>query len=285
METRKIIIIVAVLAVLIVLNMSVYTIDQTEQVVVLRFGEIIDIIQEPGLHFKIPFIWKIEVFEKRLLEYDAPAREIITQDKIRLSVDNYARWRISNLRLFRERLITENAALSRLDGIIRSDLRNELGKYTFTEIISEKRQEIMDQVTLLSNTKSYSLGIEIIDVRIKRADLAETNKIAVFERMRTERVREANLYRSEGEEEALKIRAETDKQATIIQAEAYEISETLRGTGDAQATAIYAGAYSRDPDFYQFWQTLNAYKSTLNQGTTLVMPPNSDFLKFLMSIK
>lgn len=285
MESKNIIIIVAVIALLILLNMSVYTIDQTEQVVVLQFGAIKEIIQEPGLHFKIPFLWNIEVFEKRLLEYDAPAREIITQDKIRLLVDNYARWKITDLRIFRERLITENAARNRLGGIIYSDLRNELGKYTFREIISEKRQEIMDRVTALSNTKFDSLGIEIMDVRIKRADLTDANKNAVFERMRTERVREANLYRSEGEEEALKIRAETDKDATIIQARAYETSETLRGTGDAEAIAIYANAYSRDPDFYQFWKTLDAYKTTLKDNTTLVIPPNSDFLKYLMTIK
>jgi len=285
MESKTITIIVAVIALFIVINMSVYTVDQTEQVVVLQFGAIKKIIEEPGLHFKIPFVWNIEVFENRLLEYDAPSREIITEDKIRLSVDNYARWKITDLKLFRERLITENGARIRLGGIIYSDLRNELGKYTFSEIISEKRQEIMDQVTLLSNTKFDSLGIQIVDVRIKRADLAEANKNAVFERMRTERVREANLYRSEGGEEALKIRAETDKQATILLAMAYETSETFRGTGDAQATTIYAEAYSRDSDFYQFWQTLNAYKTTLNSQTTLVLPPNSDFLKFLMTIR
>lgn len=285
MEKKLLIIIAAVIAVVILINMSIYTIDQTKQVVVLRFGKIVNIVKEPGLHFKIPFIWTIQEFEKRLLEYDAPAREIITQDKIRLLVDNYARWRITDLRTFRERLITENGALGPLREIIYSDMRNELGKYTYAEIISEKRQEIMDQVTILSNTKFDSLGIEIIDIRIKRADLTETNKNSVFERMRTERVREANLYRSEGEEEALKIRAETDKQATIIMAAAYETAETLRGEGDAQAAAIYADAYSRDEDFYQFFQTLNAYKLTLKTQTTLVLQPDSDFLKFLMSIR
>jgi len=143
----------------------------------------------------------------------------------------------------------------------------------------------MNQVTILSNNKCAELGIEIIDVRIKRADLPPENESAVFERMRTERRRQANLSRSEGEEEALKIRAETDKQATIIQAEAYENAEKLRGEGDAQALTIYANAYNRDPDFFQFMRTLEAYEKTLKDKTTLVLPPDSEFLKFITKIR
>lgn len=285
MEKKYIILVVTVLVALIVLNMTVYTVNETEQVVVLRFGEILDVVKDPGLHFKIPFIQNIEVFEKRLLEYDAAPEVIITQDKKNLDVDNFARWRIADLKTFYESVTTENRAQTRLAEIIYSDLRNELGKYTFSEIISEKRQEIMNQITILSNEKCSQLGIEIIDVRIKRVDLPPENEEAVFGDMRTEREREAKLYRSEGEEEALKIRAETDKQATIIQAEAYKTAETLRGLGDAEALTIYANGYNRDPDFFQFMRTLEAYEKTLINQTTLVLPPNSDFLKYLMKIQ
>jgi len=274
-----------IFAAIIFLNSLFYTVDETEQVVILRFQEIVDTKTEAGLYFKLPFVESVEVFEKRLLEYDAAPKEIISQDKKTLVVDNFARWRISNLTTFYERVRTENLAQNRLDEIIYSDLRNELGKYTFSEIISENRQNIMDQVAILSNTKTLDLGIEIVDVRIKRADLPPENEAAVFERMRAERRRQANLSRSEGEEESLKIRAETDKQATIIQAEAYLVSQQVRGEGDATALKIYANAYNRDPDFFQFMRTLEAYEKTLKDETTVVLSPDSDFLKYLTRIQ
>lgn len=285
MKKKNVVILVVVFAALIALNMALYTVDETKQVGVLRFGEIINIVEEPGLHWKIPFIWNIRVLEKRLLEYEAASTDIITQDKKYLVVDNYARWRISDLESFLESVIDENAAKNRLDEIIYSDLRTELGKYTYTEIIRDKRQEIMNEVTKLSNSKLSEFGIEIIDVRIKRAELPPEIESAVYDRMRTERNREANLYRAEGDEEARKIRAETDKEATIIQAEAYEKAEQLRGEGDAQALTIYADGYNKDPDFFQFMRTLEAYEKTLKDQTTLVLPPDSDFLKFLIKIK
>lgn len=278
-------ILVGIFAAAISLNSLFYTVDETEQVVVVRFGEIITTDTEAGLKIKLPFIESVEVFEKRLLEYDAAPKEIISQDKKTLVVDNFARWRISDLKTFYERVRTENLAQNRLDEIIYSDLRNELGKYTFNEIISENRQDIMDQVAALSNVKTADLGIEIVDVRIKRADLPSENEAAVFERMRAERRRQANLSRSEGEEESLKIRAETDKQATIIQAEAYQISQQVRGEGDATALKIYADAYNRDPDFFQFMRTLEAYEKTLKDETTVVLSPDSDFLRYLTRIQ
>ncbi len=285
MEKKIMYILVGIFAAAISLNSLFYTVDETEQVVVVRFGEIITTDTEAGLKIKLPFIESVEVFEKRLLEYDAAPKEIISQDKKTLVVDNFARWRISDLKTFYERVRTENLAQNRLDEIIYSDLRNELGKYTFNEIISENRQDIMDQVAALSNIKTADLGIEIVDVRIKRADLPPENEAAVFERMRAERRRQANLSRSEGEEESLKIRAETDKQATIIQAEAYQISQQVRGEGDATALKIYADAYNRDPDFFQFMRTLEAYEKTLKDETTVVLSPDSDFLRYLTRIQ
>ncbi len=285
MEKKIMYILVGIFAAVIFLNSLFYTVDETEQVVVVRFGEIVNTVTEAGLKIKLPFIESVEVFEKRLLEYDAAPKEIISQDKKTLVVDNFARWRISDLTTFYERVRTENLAQNRLDEIIYSDLRNELGKYTFNEIISENRQDIMDQVAALSNVKTADLGIEIVDVRIKRADLPPENEAAVFERMRAERRRQANLSRSEGEEESLKIRAETDKQATIIQAEAYQISQQVRGAGDATALKIYADAYNRDPDFFQFMRTLEAYEKTLKDETTVVLSPDSDFLRYLTRIQ
>ncbi|MFC1553649.1 protease modulator HflC [candidate division KSB1 bacterium] len=277
--------IIIAVAAFILINMAVYTVDETKQAIVLRFQEIVRLVPEPGIHLKLPFVESVGIFEKRLLEYDAAPKDIITQDKKTLRVDNFARWKIIDLKTFYERVRNENAAQLRLDEIIYSDLRNELGKYTFIEIIRDKRQEIMDQVTTLSNAQCADFGIEIVDVRIKRADLPDENESAVFERMRTERKRQADLYRSEGEEEAIKIRSETDKQSTIIRATAYQESEKLRGEGDAEALKIYANAYNRDPEFYQFFKSLEAYETTLISGTTLVIPPDSEFLKYLMKIR
>ncbi len=282
---KRIPIIAAVFVLLLLLNGSMYTINETQQGVVLQFQEIIEVVTDPGIHFKIPFMQKIERFEKRILDYDSTPREIITQDKKTLVVDNFAKWKIVDLKLFYETVRNENNANPRLDDIIYSDLRNELGRYTFIDIVANSREEIMQRVTEQVNTKSAQYGITIFDVRIKRADLPQQNERPVFDRMRAERSRQANLYRSEGEEEALKIRAETDKQATIIQAEAYKQAEKIRGEGDAQALAIYASAYNRDPDFYQFMRTLEAYSKTLKGKTTIVLPANSDFLKYLTSIK
>jgi len=282
---KQTIIPIAIIAVLIVFNMSVFTIDETQQSVVLQFQRIVKEIQDPGLHFKIPFIQSVDVFEKRLLEYDSAPREIITQDKKTLVVDNYARWKIINPTRFYETVRNESGGQARLDDIIYSDLRNELGKFTLQEIVRDKREEIMKAVTTLSDEKCRQYGIEIVDVRIKRADLPEQNEKPVYERMRAERKRQANLYRSEGEEESLKIKAETDKEKTIIISEAYKTAEQIRGEGDAQALTIYANAYNQDAEFFQFMRTLEAYSKTLKNQTTLVLPPDSDFLKYIKSIR
>ncbi len=279
--------IIAALAVLVIIVISggFYTIDESEQGAVLQFQKIIAEVNEPGLHFKIPFIQSVEKFEKRILDYDSDPKEIITQDKKTLVVDNYAKWQIVNIKTFYETVRNEGMAQLRLDDIIYSDLRNELGKYSFNDIVTNKRKEIMEAVTALTQEKCNQYGIRIIDVRLKRVDLPQQNEGSVFERMRAERNRQANLFRSEGEEEALKIRADTDKQSTIIMAEAYQQAESVRGEGDARALTIYANGYNRDTDFYQFMRTLEAYQTTLKEKTTIVLPPDSDFLKFIKGIK
>lgn len=283
---KKIIIIVGTLIVLfIILNLSLFTVDEKQQAIILQFGEPIRTIQEPGLNAKIPFIQTVSYFDDRLLEYDVAPTEIVTRDKKNLVIDNYARWRISDPLQFMKAVRDENGAQLRLRDIVYSELRVELGRYDLIDIVSVKRDTIMEEITKRCDEKSQKYGISIVDVRIKRADLPVENERAVFLRMRAERIRQANQYRSEGAEEALKIRALTDKEKVIILADAYKIAETNRGEGDARAIKIYADAFQKDPTFYRFVRTLEAYKKTLNNNTTIVLSTESEFFRLLESIK
>ena len=263
-------------------NLVTFTVNEVEQVVVTQFGQPRDVITEPGLYFKLPDpIQKITVFDKRLLDYDSDADPIYTKDKKILLLDNYARWRIVDALLFMQALRTENEAQARLDDIIYSELRKELGQHNLVEVIATNREAIMDTVTVRSAAAALVYGIEIVDVRVKRADLPPENEAAVYNRMRAERAREAKAYRSEGEEQALKIRAETDLEAASLLAEAYETAQGTRGQGDAEALTIYAAAYRGAEDFYEFTRTLEAYESALDEKTILVQPVGTDFLRFL----
>jgi len=265
---------------LIVSLSSVFRVWETEQVVVTKFGKPVRTVKEPGLHFKIPFIEKLRVFEKRLLDYDAASTEILTQDKKALIVDNYAKWRIIDPLKLLQAVQNEFGAQSRLDDIIYSELRVELGRHEFHTIISEKRAEIMEVVTKKSDEKAREYGVEVVDVRIKRADLPRENENAIFARMEAERKRIANQYRSEGDEEALKIRAETDKQAVIILATAEKTAQQNRGEGDAEATRIYARAFNRNQKFYGLVRTLEAYEKVIDTNTTIILSPDADFFKY-----
>ena len=274
-------ILVVLIAVAIVLGNSLYRVWETEQVVITKFGKPVATITEPGLKFKVPFIYKTNFFENRLLDYDSAPTEILTMDKKTLIVDNFAKWRIINPLLFLQTVQNENGAQTRLDDIIYSELRAEIGRNIFHDIISGKRVDIMKEVTRQCDVKAEEYGIEIVDVQIKRADLPQENERAIYDRMTAERNRIASQYRSEGEEEALKIRAETDKEAAIIIAEAEKKAEEIKGDGDAQATAIYADAYNRDKAFYSFMRTLQAYEKTIDSTTTLIMSPSAEFFEYL----
>jgi len=280
MRSPFVIVVLAILA-LILLGSVFYTVDETEQVVVTQFGQFVKTVREPGLHLKIPFIQQITVFEDRILEYDAAPKEVISRDKKAIVMDNYAKWRISNAQKFYESLRDEVHAQFRIDDIIYSELRAELGVRDFSAIISKERSEIMDKVTQNSHNQASKYGIEIVDVRIKRADLPPENEKSIFGRMETERQREAKQYRSEGSREATKIRAEADKERTIILAEAYKKEQQIKGEGDAEAIRIYAEAYQQDPEFYAFTRTLEAYKRSLKDKATVVLSPDSEFLKYL----
>ena len=260
---------------------SAFTVDETEQAIIVEFGRPEgDPIKKAGLYFKLP--WRQLVsFEKRILEYDVEPKAIITLDKKRLEVDNYARWRIDDPLTFYRAVKTINGALNRIDPVIYSELRVELGKHDLSEIVDKRREKIMEKVSAASREKLLEYGIEIIDVRIKRADLSVENEKAVFDRMRAERERKAKQYRSEGDEEALKIMAETDKERTIILAEAYRQSQKLRGEGDAKAVEIYAKAFQSDPKFYEFIRTLEAYQKVIDEKTTLILSTDSKLLRLL----
>ncbi len=273
---------IVIVATLFGLNLVAFTIGEWEQGVVTQFGEPVRVVREPGLYFKLPNpVQKVTFFDKWLLGYDANPEEIYTKDKKILILDNYARWRIVDPLLFMQTLRTTEEGQSRLDDIIYSELRKELGQHDLTEVVSINREELMQLVAQRANEAARVYGIEVLDVRIKRADLPPENEAAVFDRMRAERDREAKGYRSEGEEAALKIRAITDLDAARISAEAYEKAQGVRGEGDAEALRIYAAAYTSAERFYQFTRTLEAYEKSLDDNTVLVLPAESEFFKYL----
>lgn len=273
---------IAIVAALFGLNLVAFTIGEWEQGVVTQFGQPVRVIREPGLYFKLPNpVQKVTFFDKWLLGYDANPEEIYTKDKKILILDNYARWRIIDPLLFMQTLRTTQEGQSRLDDIIYSELRKELGQHDLTEVVSINREALMQLVAQRANEAAGVYGIEVLDVRIKRADLPPENEAAVYDRMRAERDREAKGYRSEGEEAALKIRAVTDLNASRISAGAYEKAQGIRGEGDAEALRIYAAAYKNADRFYQFTRTLEAYEKSLEDNTVLVLPADSEFFKYL----
>ncbi|MFQ6105180.1 MAG: protease modulator HflC [Candidatus Glassbacteria bacterium] len=281
MRTGKILTVLIILAAIVLIS-AAFVVDETNQVVITQMGKPVRTVREPGLYFKIPFpIQQVNRFDDRLLEYDSAPTEIITKDKKNLVIDNYALWRIIDPLKFMQAVRDENGAQSRLDDIIYSMLRVELGKYDLHDIVAISREEIMETVTGMCNQKALEYGIEVLDVRIKRADLPEENEKHVFDRMRAERQRMANQYRSEGEEEATKIRAETDKEKVIILAEAYREAQKTKGEGDAEAARIYANAFGRAPAFYEFVRTLEAYEQTIDENTTIVLSPEAEFFEYL----
>lgn len=262
---------------------SIFIVDEIEQVVILQFGKPVRIITEPGLHIKVPFpIQEKNVFDNRLLEYDSPPEEILSKDKKSLIVDNYVRWQIVDPLQFLKTVQAIPTALSRMDDIVYSELRRELGTHDMVEIITENREELMEKVTVASNKATLDYGIEVVDVRIRRVDLPSQNEESIYARMDAERKRQANKFRSEGEEEAQKIRATTDRDKTIILADAYKQAERIRGEGDAKAVEVYADAYSADPKFYEFVRTLDAYKKIIDDKTMLVLPSDSRLFKLLL---
>ena len=266
---------------LVILFNAAFTVHQTQQALVLQFGEPKRTITEPGLAFRIPFIQEIAYLEKRLLDYDARPEELILGDEKRLVVDTVTRFRIVDPLLYYQSTRDEAVLRARLQDFITASLRSTLGKYGLSDLLSSKRSTIMKQVGESANNKSKNLGVQIVDILIKRADLPEQNTEAVLGRMQKERERIAMQFRAEGRQEAQEIRSEADRLRTVILAEAERDGQIARGEGDRTANEIYAAAYSVDQEFFQFYRSMQAYKKALKDDqTSLVLSPDSDFFKF-----
>ncbi len=276
-------IIMLVIAILMLLSQSVYTVVQWRQALVVQLGKPVEpAISEPGLHFKIPFLQEVHFFDKRLLEFDQDPQEILSSDKKNLKVDSYSRWRIVDPLKFFQTVRDENGATDRLNDIIYSNIREMLGQFTMMEIVSESRADLTTRIRAKANLQATKYGIEIMDVRIKRTDLPIENSKAVFRRMQTERERQAKQYRAEGEEESVKIKSKAARDREILLADAYKTAQEIRGAGDAEATKIYADAYQQNPGFFEFTRTLEANKKSMmdKDSTTVVLEP-SGFFRYL----
>jgi len=259
-----------------------FVMDERQQGLVLQFGEPKRVIQTSGLHFKIPLIQNVVRYDKRILEYNLPVEEVIAVDKKRMLIDSFARFKIIDPLEFYKTVGNEVNVRNRLNSNVISSLRRVVGRVTLDELLSSERSNIMDSIKIEVNGEATRFGIEVVDVRIRRADLPEANSQAIFERMISERVREAKEFRAKGAEEAQRIRAEADKEKTVILAEATRQSEILKGEGESISIDTYADAFKRDPEFYSFYRSMQAYSKVLGEeGTTMILSPDSEFLQFL----
>jgi len=264
---------------------SVFTVDQTEQAIVLQFGEFRREVRDPGLHLKRPwFLQNVVYYDRRVLDTDPPTEEVIAADQKRLVVDSYARFRIVDPLRFYQSMGTELAARGRLNATISGSLRRVLGNITLGSVLSDERSKIMRQITEEVATQAKPFGIDVIDVRLRRADLPEENSQAIFARMQSERQREAQEFRAQGDEFAQRIRSVAERERTVIIAEAQKQSQILRGQGEGDSVKIYADAFGKDKNFFAFYRSMQAYREALGgQNTTLVLSPDSDFFRFFGS--
>lgn len=269
----------------IVLFSSIYTVHQTQQALLLQFGAPQRIDTEPGIHFKIPFVQDVVPIEKRILALDIEPEELITKDQKRMVVDAFSRFKITDPLQFYQAVRTAQQVRLRLQPILSSSMRGVLGAEEFVTLLSGERSTLMAKIAEQMNQKAGDFGVEIVDVRIKRADLPEANKNAIFNRMQTERQREAREERALGDEEARRITARAERDRTVLLAEAEKQSEILRGEGDGARAAIFNNVANRDPEFYSFYRSLQAYRAALKgDDTTMVLNPKSDFFRFFGDI-
>jgi modulator of FtsH protease HflC len=263
------------------LRQATFIVSERTQVIVTQLGEYRRTVQAPGLHVRVPFLHAVHHFDRRILVNDSTPAEYLTLDKKRVVIDHVVRWRIADPHRFFITVRDEVGARARLDDLIVSELRADVANHDFADIVGKEREAIMETVARRASEKSGGFGIDVVDVRIKRADLPVEVQSSVFGRMVAERSRIASRYRSEGEEEAAKVRAEADKERTILLARAYEASQVLRGEGEAGASAVYAAAFSQAPEFYAFLRSLEAYEKSLAGGGTVVLSADSDLLRYL----
>ena len=282
MSEKKLKILVPVIGAIAFLGyMTLFTVNEIQQAIILQFGDPKRVIQKAGLNYKIPFIQNVVLLDKRILNLDAPSEEVIASDQKRLIVDAFARFKIKDPLKFYISVGNERVARSRLSTIINSRIRGVLGKEELATLVSKERARLMDKITQDVNVEASKLGIEIIDVRIKRADLPQANSEAVYRRMQTERLREAKEFRAEGAEIAQTVRSTADKEVTIILAEANKKSEILKGEGDGKRNKIFAEAFGKDPNFFSFYRAMQSYEKSLIGGeTSLILSPDSEFFRF-----
>jgi membrane protease subunit HflC len=277
---------IAALAVGIIVWSSLFTVHQTQQALVLQFGDPKQAIKDPGLNFKLPFVQNVEYFDKRILSYDGAAEEIIAADQKRLVVDSFVRFRIDDPLKFFQSVGNENIARSRIGSMLNSSLRAVLGEVPLSSVLTGERAALMKDITQRVNLEAANLGVVITDVRIKRADLPEANSQAIYARMKTEREREAREFRAQGAEEAQRVRSRADREKRVLLAEAQKQAQILRGHGDGERNRIFAGAYGQDPEFFAFYRSMQAYSEALTrEDTTMVLTPDSDFFRFFNSIE
>jgi len=279
-------VVVFLLVGLVALTQSLFIVPETEQVIVLRFGDPVRLYAEPGLRAKIPVLEQLKKFDKRVLNADPRPEEILLADQKRLVVDTFARYKIVDMLKFHQTLSTEAQALTRLNNLINSSVRSTLGNATLSDILTDKRVNVMSAIKEQVNSSVQRFGLTIVDVRIGRADFPQQISKSIYDRMSSERDREAKEFRAQGKEMAQLITSKADKERSILLAEAERKAQVMRGEGDEEAIRVYADAYQKDPEFYAFYRSLEAYRDSLaGDDTTLVLSPKGEFFRFFDSTK
>jgi membrane protease subunit HflC len=272
-----------ILLLLVIAWLSMFQVLQTRQALVIRLGEIVRPITKPGLHFKWPFIESVVYIDNRILDLEVkPEGDMIASDQKRLVVDAFARYRITNPVMFYQTVNTIEGANAQLEGLLNSALRRVLGENALTRVVKDDRAGMMGQVHRQLQEEAKAIGIDIVDVRIKRADLPEANSLAVYKRMQTEREQEAAQLRAQGSERSQEVRAKADRDVTVLLAEAQAKADAIRGEGDGERNRIFAEAFNRDPDFFAFYRTMQAYEAGLRGDTRMLLKPDSDFFRFFV---
>jgi membrane protease subunit HflC len=263
---------------------SIFTVDQTEQALVVRFGDPVDVVTDAGLHFKVPVSDSVIPIDKRILDLENPSQEVIASDQKRLVVDAFARYRIKNALRFYQSVGSIQAANIQLTTLLNAALRRVLGEVTFIQVVRDEREALMRRIRDQLDKEADNYGIEVVDVRIRRADLPEQNSQAVYQRMQTERQREAAEFRAQGAQKAQEIKSNADREATVIVAEANSKADQIRGAGDGERNRLFAEAYGKDPDFFAFYRSMTAYDNGLKgTETRFLLQPDSDFFKYFGS--
>lgn len=281
MTRSKLAILGIIIAVLGFVGMSsLFTVHQTAQAMVLQFGNPIRVIQEPGLNVKVPFIQNVEYYDRRILDLDPPVQEVILKDQKRINVDSFLRYKIIDPLEFRKRAQTDANFRSVFGGRLNSAVRTEVGKVLLGDMLTSVRAQVMERITQQLKDQAPEFGVEVVDVRIGRTDLPEATSQAVYNRMRSDRIAQAAQLRAEGEELKLKIEAQADRERTVIIAEAQRQAEILAGEGEGERNRVLSDAFGKDPEFFEFYRTMEAYEKSLGDGTTLVLKPDSEFFRY-----